>query len=669
MERMIYNVWLAECLGVESKFVVPIFSYFGSAENVFRSDERDLRLSGLFSRRELQNILRKDLSGAQKNIDVCHNAKCQILGFDDAAYPERLRAIESPPVVLYVQGDFPESLGRSIAIVGTRHASSIGKKLSFQIAYDLAKEGVTIVSGGADGIDTHAHLGALQADGSTICVLGCGISYPYLTKFGNVRQEIVRKGVLISEYSPDTAPSVYTFPKRNRIVAALTDSTLVVEADLASGALITAVCAAKEKKPIFAVPGNVRDKQASGTNFLLRNGAYPVIDATDIIRAYQNYDIMEAYHLLPFWEVDNARNLAKKSGKNGENDFELSEQDTDVLLQQAYERFSITFKAMVQSEKLSETGESSGRKKRRKPLPPAQQEFPAVPPSDRSFPEPVPQPSVLNYVPETNKLWEPEIPPLPSKPSYNPSAVSASPEPSVSSDAVSVPPARQSRKRETPPLPSKPSYNPSAVAASPEPSVSSDAVSVPPADPSPTSKMMLTPLMAEDTQYGVLLPAARLPLSMTALIPLSKNDSPQNLLKPWEREDFDWQEQPAETVSEKPDMTEEEIDLMLNEIVQSVMSSEKKSVEKIPEKPLSKPTKKTQKEPEKQYTTNNIARERLTGVTLTVYDTISDAPIVPEHLVKVLNLTPGEVLSALTELEMLGYIIVDSYGRYIKILN
>jgi len=202
-------------------------------------------------------------------------------------FPESLKNLEKPPCVLYISGEIPDFNNKKfISIVGTRSATPYGLNVCFKLSYQLAKKGIIIVSGGALGIDSMAHKGALRAGGQTICVLGCGINYRYLLENSAMRREIYKNGALISEYPPDYAGIKRNFPMRNRLIAGLSSGTVIVEAGEKSGSLITANFALEQGKDVFAVPGDVRSCVSRGTNLLIQYGAKPVLEAQDILEEY-----------------------------------------------------------------------------------------------------------------------------------------------------------------------------------------------------------------------------------------------------------------------------------------------------------------------------------------------------------------------------------------------
>ena len=188
----------------------------------------------------------------------------------------------------------------AVCIVGPRKVTEKGKMASYSIARRLALSGMTVVSGGALGCDSAAHSGALKADGITALVMGCGILSDYLQENACLRESVSRSGCLISEYPPHYGASRYTFPVRNRIMSALSVCTVVIEAGVKSGALITARHAAEQGKDVFVIPGDVERAEFKGSNALLRDGAKPLIDMSDIFNEYiprfpDKIDVKRAY--------------------------------------------------------------------------------------------------------------------------------------------------------------------------------------------------------------------------------------------------------------------------------------------------------------------------------------------------------------------------------------
>ena len=207
------------------------------------------------------------------------------VAIDDAAYPAALRTIADPPPVLYVRGTVRPGDARAVAVVGTRRASAYGAQAARHLAGGLARNGVTVVSGLARGIDAVAHDAALLAGGRTLAVLGCGVDVTYPPEHRRLAERIVGSGALLAEVPPGTPPLRFHFPRRNRIISGLCAGVVVVEGREDSGALITACAALEQGRDVFAVPGPIFDPRTAAPHGLLRDGAAPVTRVEDILNA------------------------------------------------------------------------------------------------------------------------------------------------------------------------------------------------------------------------------------------------------------------------------------------------------------------------------------------------------------------------------------------------
>lgn len=205
----------------------------------------------------------------------------------DITYPSLLAEIPAPPPVVYYRGELLETDRTAVAIVGTRRVTAYGREMAARIAGDLARAGVTIVSGLARGVDGVAHQAALDAGGRTLAVLGSGVDRIYPPEHRNLAQRITEQGAVLSDYLPDTPPDGGNFPPRNRIISGLSLGVVVIEAPDRSGALITVDFAADQGRDIFAVPGQANAANSSGTNRLIRDGARLVRSAEDILEDLQ----------------------------------------------------------------------------------------------------------------------------------------------------------------------------------------------------------------------------------------------------------------------------------------------------------------------------------------------------------------------------------------------
>jgi DNA processing protein len=214
--------------------------------------------------------------------DAAVRRDLRILARDDGEYPSMLAALPDAPVVLYVKGELPDGRVR-LAVVGSRRATAYGRQIARSLAGELAERGVEIVSGGARGIDTCAHRGALEARGRTVAVLGCGFAHTYPQENEDLFEAIAASGAIVSEFSIETAPLPENFPRRNRLISALSAGTLVVEATDKSGSLITAGHALEQGREVMAVPGPVTSEQSRGCHRLIQQGAKLVQTVEDVL--------------------------------------------------------------------------------------------------------------------------------------------------------------------------------------------------------------------------------------------------------------------------------------------------------------------------------------------------------------------------------------------------
>jgi DNA processing protein len=204
------------------------------------------------------------------------------------AFPPLLHAIHDPPAGIFLRGEADAQLlaRPAVAIVGARACSGYGASVGRSLARELAAAGLVVVSGLARGIDAEAHRGALEAEGPTVAVLGCGIDRDYPAAHAELARRVAATGLIVSEYAPGVEPAPWRFPARNRIVAGLCAATIVVEARERSGALITADLALEEGREVFAVPGEITSALSAGTNNLLKLGASPLTGAADVLSCF-----------------------------------------------------------------------------------------------------------------------------------------------------------------------------------------------------------------------------------------------------------------------------------------------------------------------------------------------------------------------------------------------
>jgi DNA processing protein len=278
-----YWVGFNKVPGIGAARLRALLDYFGDLEIAWNASTHDLRQAGL-DRRSLANLLKaRSEMDLDAEVEKLERAHVSVLTWEDAEYPPNLLQVYNAPPVLYVRGRIEKRDEWAVSIVGTRRASVYGKEIARMMGMGLAQAGVTVVSGMARGIDTLAHRTCLDAGGRTIAVLGCGVDVIYPRQNARLAAEIVERGALVSEYALGTRPEARNFPPRNRIISGLTLGTVVVEADLGSGALITADFAAEQGREVFSVPGSILAKGSRGTNQLIQQGAKMVCNVADVL--------------------------------------------------------------------------------------------------------------------------------------------------------------------------------------------------------------------------------------------------------------------------------------------------------------------------------------------------------------------------------------------------
>lgn len=217
------------------------------------------------------------------DMEVLEKIDGRIISLWDDDYPTLLKKIYDPPILFYAKGDFKESDKFCIAIIGTRQPTSYGKKQAEYFSSELSRQGITIVSGLARGIDSIAHSSSLKAGGRTIAVVGSGLDVIYPPENKKLFNLIAENGVIVSEFSPGTKPDAMNFPRRNRIISGLSLGSLIVETGVTGGAMQTAAMSLDQNREVFAVPGNLGVKQSEGTNLLIQKGEAKLVRIPDDI--------------------------------------------------------------------------------------------------------------------------------------------------------------------------------------------------------------------------------------------------------------------------------------------------------------------------------------------------------------------------------------------------
>jgi len=282
-DELIYWLALNQAPTIGAVRFIQFIQHFGSPRAVFAAGHSAWQQIGVKGQL-LHYLQAPDWQTAEKSLNwLQHHTNNHLLTLDDPHYPALLREIHDPPPVLYVHGN-PELLNTTqLAIVGTRNPSRQGESTTQQFAEYLAQAGLTVTSGLALGIDTAVHQGALKAQGKTIAVMGTGLDRVYPAQNRDLAHHIAAAGVLVSELAPGTPAHEANFPRRNRIISGMSVGTLVIEATLRSGALITARQAAEQGREVFAIPGSIHHPLARGCHALIKDGAKLVETAQDIV--------------------------------------------------------------------------------------------------------------------------------------------------------------------------------------------------------------------------------------------------------------------------------------------------------------------------------------------------------------------------------------------------
>lgn len=281
-EKLYWLAWQLLMPGSASK-LWSVIKYFGSPKEAWNAQDKEL-VPVLESKPNTARDILQRKSGIEpdKELEKLKDNNIEFICYDDLDYPDSLRTIFDPPLGLFVRGRLNLKTP-AVALVGSRKATVYGKKVAGQLGRDLARAGISIISGMARGVDTAAHTGAMQSGGYTVAVLGCGVDVIYPPENSKVMQEIISTGAVISEFPPGSAPEAWHFPVRNRIISGLSRCVVVVEAAERSGALITADIALEQGREVAAVPGNISSHMSKGANKLIKQGAKLVESAADIL--------------------------------------------------------------------------------------------------------------------------------------------------------------------------------------------------------------------------------------------------------------------------------------------------------------------------------------------------------------------------------------------------
>lgn len=262
-----------------------LIDHFGDAQSAWEASPAALRQAGLTEKITATLVKLRASVELYAIWDELAEKNVRLLTWLDEDYPRRLRDVDQSPPVLYLRGELLPEDDWAVAVVGTRRVSAYGRQVAEELGAFLARNGLTVVSGLARGVDAIAHQAALNAGGRTLAVLGSGVDRVYPPEHRKLAGEMMECGGLISDYPLGTPPESYNFPPRNRIISGLSLATVIVEAGQKSGALITGQFAVEQGREVFAVPGNIYAVSSKGTNRLIQQGAAPLLKPEDLIEA------------------------------------------------------------------------------------------------------------------------------------------------------------------------------------------------------------------------------------------------------------------------------------------------------------------------------------------------------------------------------------------------
>ena len=284
MKDIEYWIWLSRIEGLNPKLLNGLLEKYDNPKIIWDKTKEELIEDGIkekYASKITDSNYRQNLN---KYLKYMNENNIEIITIKDKGYPDKLKVIYDPPVVLYVKGNKNILNEKSVAIVGCRVCTKYGENIAKKIAYNLSLNNINIISGLARGIDSYAHKATLEGTAKTIAVVGCGLDRVYPEENKELSQRIIKNnGAIVSEYIIGTKPLAKNFPKRNRIISGLSNGVIVVEARAKSGTLITVDFALEQGKNIYAVPGNIDNPNAYGTNDLIKQGAKIITNMKDVL--------------------------------------------------------------------------------------------------------------------------------------------------------------------------------------------------------------------------------------------------------------------------------------------------------------------------------------------------------------------------------------------------
>lgn len=281
-----YWLWLQYGVGYAGNIKQQL-EYFKTPKAIYDSTSDEL-INGGFSATVIKRLNQKSPLSFDETVDFCAEHSLKIITPDSEFYPKKLLEIENFPIVLYVRGDYTcLANGFNIAVIGSRTPCAYGEAAAREIVSVLAKNSATIVSGGALGLDSISHMEAMENSGKTILVMGCGHGTKYLMENSQLRKQVTMHGAVISEYPPFTPVGPGTFPQRNRIISAMCEGVVIIEARMGSGTFSTAKHAKSHGRKLFVLPGDIKSGKFDGSNMLINEGAIPVFSGADVLKSFK----------------------------------------------------------------------------------------------------------------------------------------------------------------------------------------------------------------------------------------------------------------------------------------------------------------------------------------------------------------------------------------------
>lgn len=314
MSNIDYWILLHKAPGLGTKGFLQALNVFGSPKAIFEADKESLKLAGIFKNKTLDFIVSPDISIIGADLKWLEKENHHLLTIEDEYYPNLLKEIVDPPPLLYVIGSKEVLNNNQLAMVGSRNPTQGGIENAVNFAQELSAYGLTIISGLASGIDSASHQGALNQKAPTIGVCGTGLDKVYPSKNRALAHQISMKGALVSELNIGTPPIAKNFPRRNRIISGLSIGTLVVEANIRSGSLITARLAVEQGREVFTIPSSIKNPQAKGCHYLIKQGAKLVENIDDILEELQNIELINKVK-----SINNENELDKNDNKKNTN--------------------------------------------------------------------------------------------------------------------------------------------------------------------------------------------------------------------------------------------------------------------------------------------------------------------------------------------------------------